>query len=192
MLAVVFVGRSKRFPNKHFAEVKPGVRLIDLVLNSLRGAGLQILVFSKVRFDCPVPLLEDMGEWILPSFIYLLERLSEEGIGESLVVAGDMPLISPSSVSCLLDSLSQDCLALVPRWNNGWLEPLFAVYRIGFLKYLKKSFEEGAKGLQEIIKSLPFVKFVDAESFPLNTFYNVNNLEDLFRLKEMLDKSAYL
>lgn len=192
MLAIVFVGKSKRFPNKHFVEIRPGCRLIDLVLNSLRNAGLEVLVFSKVYFDCPVPLLEDKEEWILPSFIYLFEELSKRRVKEFLAIAGDMPLISPLSVSYLLSSFSQNCLALVPRWNNGWLEPLFAGYRLGFLKYLKKAFGKGVKSLQDVIKGSSLVRFVEAESFPLGTFFNVNNPEDLFKLKEMLDKNAYL
>ncbi|MCS7233909.1 MAG: molybdenum cofactor guanylyltransferase [Synergistetes bacterium] len=192
MLAVVFVGNSKRFPNKHFVEVKPGFRLIDLILDSLRSAGLDILVFSKVNFNCSFPILEDKKEWIIPSFIYLFEELSKMGIREFLAVAGDMPLISRESVNFLLGSSSEDFFALVPRWHNGWVEPLFALYRIEFLELLKESFRSGIRSLQAVIRRSHFVKFINAEDFPPYTFLNVNYVEDLYRLKEVISYFAFL
>jgi len=186
VLAVVFVGRSKRFPNKHFEEVKPGLRVVDLVLNSLRGAGVEILIFSKILFEGPAPFLVDPTEWIIPAFLFLFEKLEKKGIREFLAVGGDMPLISPEGVSILLSSFYPDCLALVPRWNNGWVEPLFAIYTLSFFRYLRWAFLDGAKSLQSIIRSCDGVKFIEAEKFPSYTFFNVNTREDLFKLREII------
>lgn len=192
MLAVVFVGSSKRLPNKHFMEVKPGLRLIELLLNSLKGAGLEILVFSKIDFNYPAPFLKDPTEWIIPAFLYLSEELHKRKVKEFIAVAGDMPLISSRSVKLLVENLSRDSLALIPRWENGWLEPLFAIYRLPFFKSLELAFKGGARSLQSAIRDCQGVSFIKAELFPSYTFFNVNNLEDLFKLREILDEGANL
>lgn len=186
MVIAVFVGESKRFPNKHFVELKDGYRLIDLVLDSLRGTGFEVIVYSKVVFDCPVPLLKDRELWILPSLISLLEVLSNEGIERVLAVGGDMPLVSRKAVDLLASSLSSRDLALVPRWSNGYLEPLFAIYSCEFAVYLKGALNRGIKSLNLAIKGSPGVSFVSAEAFPPNTFFNVNEPKDLEIFRELI------
>jgi len=186
LLAVVLIGKSRRFPNKHFFEINRGLRLIDIVFDSLRRAKCEILVYSKIPFSSPFPLLEDKEEWILPSLIFLFEFLFKMGRREVLIVGGDMPLISVEGIEFLMSCFSSNDLALVPRWQNGYLEPLFAIYKPELSLHLRESSGRGIRSLQKAIREAPHVKFVEAESFPPHTFFNVNDLKDLDELKRLM------
>ncbi|MCD6363570.1 MAG: molybdenum cofactor guanylyltransferase [Synergistetes bacterium] len=188
MLAVVFVGTSRRFPGKHFIEVRPGLRMIDLVISRLRAIGLDVLVYSKISFNCSVPLIKDNERWILPSLASLLEGLAERGIKEVIAVAGDMPLISGEGINLLINSLSDCDLAVIPRWENGFMEPLHAIYRSGIAPFFKDALESGISSLHGAIERSPWVKFIEAELFPSEAFFNVNEPGDLIKLRSKLEK----
>ncbi len=186
MLAVVFVGTSRRFPGKHFIEVRPGLRMIDLVINRLQAIGLDVLVYSKVFFRCSAPLMIDREDWILPSFISLLRKLGDKGIGEIIAIGGDMPLICGEGINLLLKEFSDPDVAVVPRWENGYMEPLHAIYRSVMARFLEEALKGGIKSLHSAIEKTPCVKFIEAELFPSNIFFNVNVPRDLMRLREIL------
>ncbi|MHA1668955.1 MAG: molybdenum cofactor guanylyltransferase [Promethearchaeota archaeon] len=68
-----------------------------------------------------------------------LDRLEFE---KSFLLSGDMPLIKPEVIELLIKEVKgYDCC--VPRWNNGFLEPLFAIYPV------KKTYELTKKIIQE-------------------------------------------
>ncbi len=190
MLAVVFVGTSRRFPGKHFVEVKPGLRMIDLVVDRLRAIGLDVLVYSKVFFRCSAPLMIDRESWILPSFISLLRKLGDKGISEIIAIGGDMPLICGEGIDLLLRRFSNCDVAVVPRWRNGYMEPLHAIYRSAMARFLEDALKGGIMSLHGAIEKTPCVKFIEAELFPSDVFFNVNVPGDLMRLREILREES--
>ncbi|HEY0088391.1 MAG TPA: molybdenum cofactor guanylyltransferase, partial [Candidatus Lokiarchaeia archaeon] len=57
------------------------------------------------------------------------KELLDLGYQKALTVSCDMPLIKKSVVELLIkESIYYDCI--IPKWKNGFLEPLFAVYPI--------------------------------------------------------------
>ncbi len=176
MRAYVLVGKSSRLKEKHFIEVFPGKRLIDLVVENLRALGLDVIIYSKIPVEIDAPVIIDKSEWILPSIISLLER--DDGF---FVFGGDMPLVRREAVEILLEKYSAG-KTVVPIWSEtGYLEPLHAIYSSTSLECLRN-----AESLTQGLKNCRNVEFVPAEDMPVESFFNVNTSEDLEKLKGML------
>jgi molybdopterin-guanine dinucleotide biosynthesis protein A len=169
--AYVLVGKSRRLPGKHFIEIFPGKRLIDIVVDNLLSLGLEVIIYSRIPFDANVPVLMDRSEWILESVISLVER------EPFFLFGGDMPTVKKEAVELMLEA-HKSKFSVVPRWSDtGYLEPLHAIYTPETKECLK-----GAKSLTYGLKNCPYVRFVPAELMPKETFFNVNTSEDLSRL----------
>jgi molybdopterin-guanine dinucleotide biosynthesis protein A len=70
------------------------------------------------------------------------KELNRLGFEKCFLLSGDMPLIKPKVIELLIKEVEGfDCC--IPRWNNGFLEPLFAIYPI------KKTFELAKKTILE-------------------------------------------
>ena len=70
------------------------------------------------------------------------KELNRLGFEKCFLLSGDMPLVKPKVIELLIkEAEGFDCC--IPRWNNGFLEPLFAIYPI------KKTFELAKKTILE-------------------------------------------
>jgi len=70
------------------------------------------------------------------------KELNNLGFEKGFLLSGDMPLIKPEVIELLIKEVEgYDCC--LPRWNNGFLEPLFAIYPV------KKTYELSKKTIQE-------------------------------------------
>lgn len=116
----------------------------------------------------------------------------ESARGEySLVLSCDVPFVSQSILSLLLD-LSANKNAVIPRWPNGYVEPLQAVYRTKMARVASsEALDEGRLDMQAMVEKLQGIRYVstlvlrqlDAE---LRTFFNVNTLLDLKKAEIIL------
>jgi molybdopterin-guanine dinucleotide biosynthesis protein A len=103
----------------------------------------------------------------------------------------DTPLVS-RDVVLLLFELCTNRSAVVPRWPNGYIEPLQAVYRTKpALEAARKALAEGKLRVRSVVDGLQRVRYVSTlvleELDPgLRTFFNVNTLLDLKRAESML------
>ena len=80
------------------------------------------------------------------------KELNNLGFEKGFLLSGDMPLIKPEVVELLIKEVEgYDCC--IPRWNNGFLEPLFAIYPV------EKTYELAKKTIQE--KNYAFNSIVD-------------------------------
>jgi molybdopterin-guanine dinucleotide biosynthesis protein A len=109
----------------------------------------------------------------------------------SLLLACDMPLLSKDVLSLLL-CLCSSHGAVIPRWPNGYIEPLHASYNT-FKVYEATAQAIDAKELRmyDAIKRLSKVRYISTEilkqlNYDLNTFENVNTQSDLKRVKNLL------
>ncbi len=107
------------------------------------------------------------------------------GLGDALVVAGDMPLLVPEFLEYLVDlfhrSGRRPC---IPRWGNGYLEPLHAVYPREFREILARFISSGRYALNEAVRSAGPC-YVEIEGLPegwRKSFFNVNTREDLEKI----------
>ncbi len=109
----------------------------------------------------------------------------------SLLLPCDTPLISQRLLTLLLD-LAPGNDAVIPRWPNGYIEPLQAIYRTReAYKASLESVEEGEFRMRSMVSRLRRVLYLSTlvveELDPdLRTFQNVNTLKDLDRIKKLL------
>ena len=109
----------------------------------------------------------------------------EEAHGEySLLLPCDTPFASKEVLLLLLD-LALGKNAAIPRWPNGYVEPLQAAYRTkAALKVSKIALEEDESNVQSMISRLTSVRYVSTLVIQqldsqFKTFFNVNTLSDL-------------
>ncbi len=178
--AVVLVGNSRRFPKKHLKYIGKR-RLIDLVVNNLKNMGFDVVVYSKYEFPISAPLIIDKEDWLLPSLISLLKKIGK-GV---FVFGGDMPLIQWEAVEKMIPHLSH--AVVVPKWENGYLEPLHAYYTPKIIPLFEEVMLSEKPSLHGAILKCRDAYYVDAEKMPPLTFFNVNRPEDFEVLKNILE-----
>jgi molybdopterin-guanine dinucleotide biosynthesis protein A len=111
----------------------------------------------------------------------------------SLLLPCDTPFVSGNIASLLLD-LCINRSAVIPRWPNGYIEPLQAAYHTkSALIAARATIEQGNLDLRSMIACLKRVRYVSTIVFQqldskLLTFFNVNNPRDLKRAERMLKR----
>ncbi|GAB6135853.1 molybdenum cofactor guanylyltransferase MobA [Thermococcus prieurii] len=108
-------------------------------------------------------------------------------LGDAFVVAGDMPLLVPEFIDYIIEEFENSGkIACVPRWSNGYLEPLHAAYSRAFREILEAKIETGNYALNRAIREAnPCYLLI--ESLPeewRESFFNVNTREDLGRIQK--------
>jgi molybdopterin-guanine dinucleotide biosynthesis protein A len=118
----------------------------------------------------------------------------EEAQGEySLLLPCDTPFASRDILSLLLE-LCPGRNACVPRWPNGYVEPLQAVYRTeSALEASNVALCAGKLNVQAMLDRLQCVRYVSTLVLQqldpeLRTFFNVNTPLDLKRAEQMLSR----
>jgi len=130
-----------------------------------------ILVFDSLK-----------GLGPLAGFIAGLERAS---FAYSFVIGCDMPFVNERVVDWLFEIASTGYDAVVPRWENGMLEPLHAVYRKEpMLAAIKEAAKQGDAKISYVISQLKDVCFLPVNQIReidprLETFTNINTPEAL-------------
>ncbi|MEM1539270.1 MAG: molybdenum cofactor guanylyltransferase [Candidatus Bathyarchaeia archaeon] len=109
----------------------------------------------------------------------------------ALLLPCDTPLVSKEVLQFLLD-LCINRNAVIPRWPNGYIEPLQASYRVKpALEAAEKTLAEGKRDMRSMIERLGGVRYVSTlvlQQFDkeLNFFANVNTPLDLKRVEQIL------
>jgi molybdopterin-guanine dinucleotide biosynthesis protein A len=108
-----------------------------------------------------------------------------------------VPFVS-GNVLELLFSVSAAKDAVVPRWANGYIEPLQAVYRTASAR--EASIEAVSKGetrMKSMIALLKQVRYVSTIVIQkidpdLCTFFNVNTLSDLRKAESLMKENCLI
>lgn len=107
------------------------------------------------------------------------------------VLASDLPFVNSDVIRILYYEAKGFDLA-IPRWSNGNIEPLYAVYRVSTSKEaFSDAVERGEVRIGDAIKRLRRINYVPVERFlpvdgSLRCFMNVNTAADLERVKNIL------
>lgn len=116
----------------------------------------------------------------------------KETINEyALLLPCDTPFVSKNVISLLFD-LCPNKSAVIPRWPNGYIEPLQAVYSTKpAFEAAKKALSEGKLNMQSMVDKLRGVRYVSTLVLrqldpELKSFFNVNAPMDLKRAEIML------
>ena len=109
----------------------------------------------------------------------------------SLLLPCDTPLVS-SKILSLLFELCTSRNAVIPRWPNGYSEPLQAVYRIKpALEAAESALNQGKLDIRSMVNKLAGVRYVSTLVLKqldpkLKTFFNVNTSLDLKKAESIL------
>ncbi|KAF5432159.1 molybdopterin-guanine dinucleotide biosynthesis protein A [Candidatus Methanophagaceae archaeon] len=105
----------------------------------------------------------------------------------ALVIGCDMPFVNGRVVDFLFDVAATGYDAVVPRWDNGMVEPLHAVYRREpMLEAIRDAEKTGDKKIFEILSYIKKVEFLSVNQLKvidpnLKTFMNINTPDELKR-----------
>ncbi len=198
--AVILAGGfSKRFGQDKGLVELAGKPLVLHILDRMSGLVNETLVVvssgrQKVTFERSLGqkarIVIDSREEKSPLIGALtgFEHVQDE---YSLLLPCDTPFVSNNIMSLLLD-LCINRSAVVPRWPNGYIEPLQAAYhRKSALTAARAALEQGNLDLRSMIACLRGVRYVSTMVLQqldpkLLTFFNVNNPSDLRRAQSML------
>jgi len=109
----------------------------------------------------------------------------------SVLLPCDTPFISKDVIELLFEA-SSNVDAIIPRWPNGYIEPLQAVYHTrSALSAAKQAVMNGKRRMRSMISLLHPVRYlstivlreIDSD---LLTFFNVNNIGDLKRARTLI------
>ncbi len=102
--------------------------------------------------------------------------------GDVFIAGGDMPNIKPEFVDYLIEMFKvYRPIACVPRWSNGYIEPLHAVYSKAFRAVLREKISSGENMLNKAVREANPC-YIQIETLPeawKESFFNVNKKEDL-------------
>jgi molybdopterin-guanine dinucleotide biosynthesis protein A len=117
-----------------------------------------------------------------------------EALGEyALLLPCDTPLVSRDVLALLLE-LCIGKNAVIPRWPNGYIEPLHAAYRVKpALEAAEKALGEGRLDMRSMVEKMRNIRYVSTLVFQqfdpqLKMFFNVNTPLDLKKAEALLGK----
>jgi molybdenum cofactor guanylyltransferase len=186
-------GKGKRMGYREKALLEfNGKPLITCVIKSLEKVVDDIIISVRDKAQ------EELLITVLPGYTYISDDYENtgplSGILSSLtacrdefcfIAACDMPFINENVVD-LLFKKSEDHDAAIVRREDGYLEPLHAVYKCKPMVFeTKKAIMNGNKKILAPIHRMK-VNYVEIEEIrkidpDLKTFININTLEDLNR-----------
>jgi len=154
---------------------------VDEVIVSVRDERQRDIVFPYLREELPFVYDEvhDIGP--LAGIYSCLKAAKGDYV---VVVACDMPFISPEVIRYLFE-LAKGHDAAVPVQENGYIEPLHAVYRReSMIAAVEEAIRLGKRRISAPIDFLKDVVFVPVDKLKdidpeLKTFVNVNRAEDM-------------
>ena len=190
MIGVVLAGgKSSRFGGEKLLYKINGK---PLILHTIE----RVLNAKKIEEIAIVTSREKMKSFEKLGFSVVVDKLKIGPIGgvytaisnfaDVFVVAGDMPLVNPKFVDWIVEKFHEsNAPVCVPKWKNGYLEPLHATYSQDFLEMIKRQIEKGEYMLGKAIRaSSPC--YIKIESLPLEwqeSLFNINAKSDLKKIK---------
>ncbi|MFW9827558.1 MAG: molybdenum cofactor guanylyltransferase [Candidatus Thorarchaeota archaeon] len=92
---------------------------------------------SEIAFPKEINFIVDDREFFEHSNIYKpmlgiysgLKELKSLGFEKVFLLSGDMPLINPKVINLMINE-SKGFECCLPKWNNGFIEPFFAIYPV--------------------------------------------------------------
>ena len=186
-------GKNLRLGRSKALEVIGGKSLIERVIERLEPITNQFLIVtSREKSEFPtsneIEVLTDIYPERGPlGGIYTGLLASRSSC--SIAVACDMPFLNSELISHMIDLL-QDFDAVVPRWQNGMLEPLHAVYAKSCLDTMKTRLENERLGIHRFLNEIN-VRYIEEEECrqfdpELLSFFNINRPSDLKRATKLV------
>ena len=179
-------GKSSRLGRNKAAELIGGIPLIERVINSLKPITNRILQVTAQNSDCsPAVAAIEMIEDIYPGrgpLGGIYTGLCSSRTVANIVVGCDMPFLNTSLLEHMTKLLSSYD-AIVPRWPNGRIEPLHAVYSISCIPMIKRHLDNDQLSIGGCLKKM-HVLHLNKRGFSnfdpeFLSFFNINTKEDV-------------
>lgn len=183
-------GKSTRFGSNKLLVKICGKKLVERVLEIASSFGRVYLVSpDPLPIEGDFVLVKDERLGPLPAMIRGFERAEEDYLA---CLAGDMPLLRSEVLEYLFErARGKD--AAIPRWRNGFLEPLCSVYRREAVLEASERLESlSGRRVLDLVRHLEDPVFVSVEDEisrydpDLLSFVNVNSEEDLELVRRAL------
>ena len=185
-------GPSKRFgKDKGLVKLKGKVLVRYLLEKVARIVDEKVIVVgSNAQKNTFSPLFEHVADVIVDKYdghsplIGALTGFETVQSDYSLLLPCDTPFLSRKIATLLLD-VCMGRSATIPRWPNGWIEPLQAAYNTkSAIVATKKALNQGKRDMLSMINYLHGVRYISTlvlqELDPeLLTFFNINTFGDL-------------
>lgn len=184
--AIVAGGKSARFGGQPKGlYLVGGVRIVDRVAAALRQIVRTVVLVandpqaSDWLPDTPVHS-DDRPE---RGSLVGLETAIRQARGPVVVVAWDMPFVSPELLALIVRSQDSRAGAVVPEGPRG-LEPMCALYTPACLPAIERALDRGELRLSSVVTQLPRLVRIPVERVsnlgdPVRLFFNVNNQAEL-------------
>lgn len=190
-IAILCGGKSGRLGvNKALLKVDSSF-LVEYVINRVKRYFKNIFLVTKSLADA------DMLKTLLRDVIVVRDSVTDkqgpifglltaaEKTVEDVffVLSCDTPLVDLNVVDILHKSIG-DHNAVVPRWPNGFIEPLYAVYRRdALMKGIKQALSDGKYELAYLVSKIPRVLYfstlmIQKFDSELDCFLNINTPRD--------------
>lgn len=185
-------GRSSRMgTDKALAEVEPGVRVMDRMLQALGEVAEEVVAVTNdpAKFrGLPVRVAVDPVPFEGP-LAGLREGLRASRTEWSLAVSCDLPLLRPPFIAHLW-TLRGGQDAVVPRTRDHGPHPLCALYRQTCLPAVEEALARGERRMVSFYPSIR-VRWADEAELRrvepgLDSLVNVNTPDELQRARERL------
>ncbi|WP_456366522.1 molybdenum cofactor guanylyltransferase MobA [Thermococcus sp.] len=193
MGAVLAGGRGKRFGGDKLLFKISGKPLISHTIERLKSADSidEVVVVASPE---NAEKLRALGyrvvvdELLVGPIGGIYKALS---LGDAFVVAGDMPLLVPEFVDFMVErfKLAKKPVC-VPKWSNGYLEPLHSAYSREFRLFLGEKIRAGQYAINRAIRESDAC-YIEIEELPeewRESFFNVNTREDLGRIRGIRER----
>ncbi|MEM2897013.1 MAG: molybdenum cofactor guanylyltransferase [Candidatus Bathyarchaeia archaeon] len=194
-------GKSSRFgENKALKRLK-GKPLFRYVIDNLPKSeyevvlviGLEDRIDKFSRFlSSSITITKDDLEGCGP-LAGILSGLKMVSSTYTAILPCDSPFIKPEVVDFLFKNVRRH-EAIIPKWPNGYIEPLHAVYKVKpALKAAREAIDRKELYIVDMIKRLKTVKYVSTNRIKrydnkLLTFFNVNTKSDFEKAKRIISK----
>jgi len=193
-ILVLAGGGSERFGSKKaFFEIEGGP-MIQHVVEGVSKISREIVISCRAGREKLAMMFPEAkvvsDRWnrrgALTGILSALPEVTSEYVA---LVTCDCPKIKAGVLEMLFKSAKCHDGA-IPRWPNGYIEPLQAVYRTEKLREAaQEAWKNGKMRLADVLKNLADVVYVSTEKIKnkdptLETFLNVNSMNDLARLSE--------
>lgn len=197
--ALIAGGLSSRYGAPKALAAVGGVRIVDRVLDALRGAVPEVIAIvndDAIAAALPVPVRPDViaDAGALGGIHAALCWARDEGAGAALAVGCDTPFLPATLLAALVAEFratpGQDVLAAESGGRRG-IEPLCAVYAVSCLPAIERALDRGDRRLiafhDEVrVGRMPLVR-VRLHGDPARIFLNVNTPADRDAAERLLD-----
>jgi len=181
-------GKNLRLGRNKALEAINGTSLIERVISRLEPMSDRILVITSAgqtdllfpgRAEVVVDIEPDRGPL---AGIYTGTLASSSS--HIIAVACDMPFLNTELLKYMVE-ICRDYDAVVPRLDDGKVEPLHAVYSRNCLEEMRALLEKGVLKVHMLLKSIN-VRYVDPDESrkidpDLLSYFNINHQSDLDR-----------